>query len=79
MYVDQELVLDTELDNDGDLQARVLYLGGVPSSAPHVKRQLGPRIKRQLGVSNVNIGVYRPNFKGVLQDVRVSNHCYWKL
>ncbi|CAL4154580.1 unnamed protein product, partial [Meganyctiphanes norvegica] len=65
VYMDHELVLDQELENGGELQARVLYLGGVPSSAP--------RVKRQLGVSNVSLGVHRPNFKGVLQDVRVSN------
>lgn len=64
--VDQSLVLNTTLQNNGDLTAHVLFLGGVPEDAP-------TRVKRQLGVSNFTTSVTRPHFKGTLQDIRLSN------
>ncbi|KAK7080255.1 DNA repair protein Rad9,Rhp9, partial [Halocaridina rubra] len=65
-YIDNTMVLNTSLVNGGNLEAHVLYLGGVPDAA-------SPRIKRQLGVTNFTTSVTRPHFKGTLQDIRLSN------
>ncbi|XP_045615647.2 protein crumbs [Procambarus clarkii] len=64
--VDNVLVLNTTLTYGGDLQAQVLYLGGVPQTTL-------ARVKRQLGVTNFTTTITRPNFKGTLQDIRLSN------
>lgn len=66
IYVDNEQVLNATLQHGGNLEAQVLYLGGVPDGS-HT------RAKRQLGVSNITVTVTRPHFKGTLQDIRVSN------
>lgn len=66
IYVDNEQVLNATLQHGGNLEAQVLYLGGVPDGS-HT------RAKRQLGVSNITVTVTRPHFKGTLQDIRLSN------
>ncbi|XP_068222449.1 protein crumbs isoform X2 [Palaemon carinicauda] len=66
VYVDNTQVLNSSLAFGGNLDAQVLYLGGVPDN-------YHSRIKRQLGVTNFTTTVTRVNFKGILQDIRLSN------
>ncbi|KAK3862830.1 hypothetical protein Pcinc_031333, partial [Petrolisthes cinctipes] len=66
--VDSSVVLNATLVYGGDLQAHVLYLGGIPEEPANLSR-----VKRQLGVSNFTTTITRPHFKGTLQDIRVSN------
>lgn len=66
VYVDNGQVLNSSLLYGGNLDAQVLYLGGVPDN-------YHSRFKRQLGVSNFTTTVTRIHFKGILQDIRLSN------
>ncbi|XP_076046639.1 cell polarity complex component crumbs isoform X2 [Oratosquilla oratoria] len=75
--IDNKIHFSEVIEQQGVLHAHVLYLGGLPqNSSFRYRRELDDiwsRVKRQLGVSNVTANVIRPNFKGILQDVRLSN------
>ncbi|KAB7501347.1 Fibropellin-1 [Armadillidium nasatum] len=62
--VDNKLYLNKTLDNNGELHAQILYLGGIPVGSN--------RVKRQLGVTFINPTDINMNFKGVLQDIQIS-------
>ena len=63
--INDKVELNKTLLYDADLEAEILYLGGIPNQTPN-------RVKRQLGIQFESYNDTNMHFKGVIQDVRVS-------